>query len=197
MGTTVTLNSNALITTTEAENFVWDTPGNRTDTEKDILYAMINAISQAIEDWLNRKIINAEVTEYYDGGGRLIFLKNFPIVSIDSVYEDGDLLTVETNHGEDDEDYDYYEDEGIVYSSSGTFESGRQIIKVTYTAGLGADNTEIPENIKLAAKIWIKQIMEADIENFGTIITEGSTVRPSNMPAVTRLLLLPYQKRNV
>jgi hypothetical protein len=195
MATTVTLNDNALITTTEAENFVWDEPDDRTDDEKDILYAMVNAISNAIEDWLNRKIINAEVTEYHDGGNEVIPLDNFPIVSIDSVYEDGDELTPEANHGETNEDYDYYEEQGIVYSTSGRFDEGRQIIKVTYTAGLGADNTEIPDNIKLACKVWVKQVMEGDIENFGTIITEGTMVRPSNMPALTRLLLQAYKKR--
>ena len=195
MAITVTLNDNALISTTEADNFVWDTLDNHLDTEKDILYAVVNAISQAIEDWLNRKIINGEATEYHDGGDEVIMLDNFPIVSIDSIYEDGDELTAEANHGEDNEDYDYYEGQGIIYSTSGRFENGRQIIKVTYTAGLGVTNSDIPDNIKLACKIWVKQVIEGDIENFGTIITEGTMIRPSNMPSLTRFFLQAYKKR--
>jgi hypothetical protein len=197
MATTVTLNDNALITTTEAEQFVFNEPDNMSDEEKDSLYRIVNGVSEAIKNHLKRNIINEEVTEYHDGGDNRILLNQFPILSIDSVYENGDELTANTAHGEDDGDYDYVEEIGEIYRVSGTFYSGRQKVKVTYTAGLGADTTEIPEDIKIACKIWVKQIFESDIENYSTIITTGSTIRPTNMPSITYKLLQPYINKRV
>jgi hypothetical protein len=197
MATTVDLNSNALISKTEAEQFVFSDASNASDGEKDSLYRLINGVSEAIENHLRRNVINAEVTEYHDGGESSILLNQFPIISIDSVYEDGDELTVNTAHGEDDEDYDYVEETGEIYRVSGVFESGRQKVKATYTAGLGADNTAIPEDIKIACKTWIKQIWSSDIENYSTIITTGATIRPTNMPALAYKLLEPYINKRV
>jgi hypothetical protein len=124
-------------------------------------------------------------------------LRNFPIISIASIYEDGVLLTAPSAQAADDGDYDYYADEGVIYRTYDVFNPGRQRVKITYTAGLGADNTAIPQDIKLGALIWIRQTYKSDVENYSTIITNETVIRPTSMPSATRRFLNPYKKRHV
>ena len=188
----------AIVSKEYAEQFVWSDPTARTDNEKDGLYRLINAVSEAIDKLPNHiNFIISETTEFFDGGSDQVFLRNFPIVDITSVYEDGEELDAPTGQGEGDGDWDYYKEEGIIYKQSGYFIPGRQKVKVTYTSGLGTNESEMPEDVKLACVAWINQVNDAEIENYGTIITAQTMVRPTDMPQITRKLLQPYKKKKV
>ena len=198
MATTVELNSKALVSKEYTEQFVWSDPTARTDEEKDGLYRLINAVSEAMSKLNNYvSFIIEEKTEFFDGGSDQVFLRNFPIVEILSVYEDGEELDSPSEQAAGDGDWDYYKDEGIIYKSSGYFTLGRQKVKVTYKSGFGETEADIPENVKLACVAWISQINDAEIENYGTIITAQTMVRPTDMPQITRKLLQPYKKKKV
>ena len=198
MATTVDLISKALVSKEYAEKFVWSDPSARTDDEKDGLYRLINSVSEAMSK-LNNYIsfIIEEKTDFFDGGSDQVFLRNFPIVEILSVYENGEELDAPTGQAAGDGDWDYYKDEGIIYKSSGYFNPGRQKVKVTYKSGLAETEADIPEDVKLACVSWINQINDAEIENYGTIITAQTMVRPTDMPQITRKLLNPYKKKKV
>ena len=197
-GTTVDLIDKALISKEYAEKFVWSDPEARTNEEKDSLYGIVNAVSEAMSKlpgYVN--FINDENTEFFDGPTDEVYLRNFPINSITSVHEGGEELDAPTEQAASDGDYDYYKDMGIVYKTNGHFTSGRQKVKVIYNSGFGTDESEIPDDIKMACVAWVKQINDSEVENFGTIITAQTMIRPTDMPEITRKLLAPYRKKKV
>lgn len=193
----VNLSPYCVVSAEELEEFVWAAPTDMATEDKDVLYRIANAVSEAIENYIKRYVIQrADITEYHDGGGEEIFLKHYPIVNISSVHEDGELLDAPTERGAGDGDYDYYPDMGIIYKTSGDFTSGRQKVKIVYTAGIAADVTTVPADIKQAALLWIKQLHQSDVENYSMIITATTTVRPSRIPPAAAALLAPYRKVN-
>jgi len=195
MATTVTLNSNAVVTAEEAFEFVFAEQADRSDEDKDVVLKIVNAVSEAIEKYIQKYVIKrTNIVEFHDGGDEEIFLKNYPIKGITYVKENGSQLTAPSSQGAGDGDFDYYADMGIIYKQTGAFYSGRQKVEVKYDAGIAEDVSGVPADIKQAALIWIRDIYKSGPENYSTIITEGSTVRPSEMPAKTKQLLDPYCK---
>jgi len=132
------------------------------DTTYDtILEQLINSVSDEINSFTNRNLAETTYTDLYlDGNGKqILFLPNYPITAMTSVYEDGELLV----EGEDD-DYLVYQDEGYLWRVNRTWYLGPKKIKVTYTAGYVCltGTITLPHDLKLAtmmkiAREWKKQ----------------------------------------
>lgn len=197
MAVSVSLKDNVFLGEDEIKEYVFDDVDNRTDEEIDVVYRIANGVCEAIKRYLDKPIINEEVTERRDGGDGVIFLSNYPVISISSVTDDGDTLDDPSSEGAGDGGYDYIADIGELYKEQGVFTTGRQKVEVTYTAGYGSTEADIPFDLKQAALIWIAQMWDVDVENYATIITEGEVVRPSRMPRQSTQLLQPYVKVNV
>jgi len=132
-----TLRYNALCTSDEVRDFL---SGTLSVDDMDRIISLINSTSKLFENYCCRTIVANDFTEYYDGGySKLLFLDNFPINTINSVYLVEDLST-ETiiPSGE----YKIVDSIGIYYPS--VFPLGIQNIKVSYEAGYD----EVPEDIK-------------------------------------------------
>lgn len=112
--------------------------------DDDLIEDNINRISKAFANECGVSQFKlATYTEYYDGpGGKFLFLKHTPVVSVTSIYEDSgwdwtsEYLKTST-------DYRIVDNKYIV--AQGSFISGDQAIKITYRAGF----SEIPEDLKL------------------------------------------------
>jgi uncharacterized phiE125 gp8 family phage protein len=119
-----------------------------TDTTFDtILNDLIEAVSEEFETYTSRKFIQATYTdEYFDGDGtRILWLPNWPIISVTSVVEN-DVTLTEGN----EEDYIVYKEEGYLWRVGTVWAEGVKNIKITYTAGYL--QSDIPKDLVLAVK---------------------------------------------
>lgn len=109
-----------------------------------LLDLLCGAVQQSFEDLTDRKYEQDTITEYYStqAFSEMVFLKNYPVLSIDSIYNDNDWV-----YGSDtlldSSDYTFNPESGIVYYN-GDFGQGRNNIKITYTYGYVA---EVPDPI--------------------------------------------------
>ena len=112
-----------------------------------LIASLITRMSSFIEDYCGVPFSSTDYTdERYDGlefNGGVLRLKNYPIISVASLYDDtsrdfqSDALIAT-------DDYVWYADEGVVRMvDGGVFNEGEQNIKITYTAGY----TEVPSAI--------------------------------------------------
>lgn len=135
------LESYALTSVLDVQQYMKRDSINFEFTEK-----LIMAATQFIEIYCNRRFCKTVYTnELYDGDGtRILFLKNFPIVSIESIYYTyvnfADTLI-------DSDTYKPYNEGGYVYKISNWIR-GNQNIKINYTAGYDFDLVGIPPEIK-------------------------------------------------
>ncbi len=125
-----------------------------TTSQDDFLDTCCEWAQGQIESWLKRAVESTAYSETRDGdGSSLLYLKNYPIVSVTSITINDvavtDLSTnVKTNLNT-----------GAVYLKSGIFTSGFQNVTVVYTAGYAA--SAIPDEIK-AAVIELAAIIYKD-----------------------------------
>lgn len=99
-----------------------------------LLTAIEEYVSGYVSGYCRRDFAASQKTESHDGGVDTIFLKEFPIVSVDSVVVDGRTLSAS--------EYTLYAEEGYIV---GHFPYGRKNVSVTYTAGFGT----IPTDLKM------------------------------------------------
>ncbi len=185
---TVSLAANALVTEQEAREFLWtdNAEASHDASELDNMRRLINMVSDAIEKWTGRYFINhGDIVEYHDGGHEEIYLRHYPVVGTPAVEENGSAL--------DASNWDLYPDMGLLARKSGVWYTGRHKVKVSYTAGYGADTTAIPDDVRLACLIWLKATYQATAENFATVMAAGVVVRPEGMPAQVKQLLDSYR----
>lgn len=139
---------------------------NKSDTADDTaIETIINAGSKEIENDLDRTFSSTTHTEYYSGnqqraGSQKLFLRNWPITSITSIYNDAnDPPTFGADSLEDSSYYSYDDSEipGMVYFYQSTLNPGFKNIKITYVAGYsrgtspGASNDALPDDLQQAA----------------------------------------------
>ena len=99
------------------------------------LESLIDGVSSKVEQFLHRNIRLANYIEYQDGKGlEMLYLKQYPVKSITSIYDDIDRSFGSTTEVDSD-DYTYDPDTGIVYYDSGYFSNGIRNVKITYMAG--------------------------------------------------------------
>lgn len=119
-----------------------------TDANSDALIASLIAQVEAIveTDKCQRTLGSSTFVEYVDGDGSdSILLKNYPVISIDHIYDDPERdYAVDSEL--DVEDMAIYEDYGKVVYVNGLFQLGNKNVKVEYHAGY----VTIPHDLKLA-----------------------------------------------
>ncbi|PYS91496.1 MAG: hypothetical protein DMF62_02475 [Acidobacteria bacterium] len=142
----------ALITLAEAKSFLKIT----TTSEDSIVGDLINECSVWINTYCGRKLIYPAVpyTEYYDGNGTSqLFLKNWPIITVTSLYMD--YLRAWTADTAIDLTADVQTDleSGILtlWNNQSLYGQGVGNVRVIYTAGY-THNSNVPYDLKLACK---------------------------------------------
>ncbi len=120
-----------------------------------VLTQLVSQISAFLENYLERKIEQASFTEYYDGDGEDLFIKNYPIASSPAMvisYNSGTQNTPVWNVI-NPENYSIYFEEGIIKYA---FPTGERNIKVAYTGGYAT----VPADMELAAIQMIAKSFE-------------------------------------
>lgn len=164
-----------------------------------LLATLVTYATKVIQRYCDRNFDGAVArTEYYDGnGGNILFLKNFPVITITSIdhwdtYNDSSLQTFVVNT-----DYLLYAEEGYIYLRQG-WQEGHRNYKLVYTAGY-ANQAAVPDDLELAcnmlAAYYYANPDKAGIKSEGignysvTYLTESDDI-----PATIKMLLKPYRK---
>jgi len=155
-----------------------------------LLIAMINAASTAIESHLGHPVINTTITdEYHDGDGSTdLLLKYMPVASVTTITIDDVAVTGYTLEGEI----------GSIYLEEG-FSAGRRNVKITYVAGHGANRGALPKDIVQAAIITAGEWYLKWVEYYGQALGDEAEIRMGNqaIPGPARALLDKYRQRRI
>lgn len=169
-------------------------------SEDSVLSFLINATSQAVNDFTSRQLIQKSWTEYHDGSGqsKQLIMSQYPIISVASIYSDTDrafgLSTLISSS-------DYYSQNqaGIIQLdwNMGNFIRGKANIKVTYTAGY--QFSSVPYSIGLAVKRWVGyhyKRMRSGLHDTLTVSVgdKHTTYMDNEIPKDVRLLLEPHMR---
>jgi hypothetical protein len=123
-------------------------------TEDNVITDLINEVSWSFNRECNRLFLQRSVTEYFDGGGRVLWLRNPPVTAV-SIYQDSERsFAADTEI--DDSDYDVDPTNGRVELIAGIFLSGQRIVKATYTGGYA--DSAIPLDLRNAAKVRLARL---------------------------------------
>lgn len=134
--------ANDFVTVNDVKAFAPSGQGNGLD---DLIQALITRESEFIQTWLNRPLLQATVTERYDGeGAHLLPLNLWPITSVQSVVVD-DLVwapaTTAASTG-------YRNSQRFLIAINQRFTRGVQNVAVTYTGGY--PKASLPDEVKQA-----------------------------------------------
>ena len=185
----------ALTNLTDAKAFLKITTGS----EDDIVSELVNASGAFANRYTSRHLIKATYTEFYDGVTlRSLLVRNFPIVSVASLYDDpslaftSDTLIDPTTYGVD-------KAAGIVrlaYTARSFFRA-RGNIKVVYDAGI--DPAAIPSDLKEASHLiigsWYKNFYEFQRGGVQSQTLGDRTVqtRDEDVPKAAKTILDTYK----
>ncbi len=127
----INFSTNALITVAEFNNLT-----EQSIADSDALRSLINAASDYIAKITDRTLLEATYTsEKYDGNGQYkLFLKNYPINTITSLYEWDTIDNEAAVTFAVNTDYLYSQKDGWIYLRQG-FTEGIQNFQITYGAG--------------------------------------------------------------
>ncbi len=137
MNLTTPDNVKALI---EADLNVWQ------ETWDTLLGYLIAAVSRACETYCNREFEARERVEVYDGGGRFIFLRCLPVISIAAV-KISDEWNWDAVTPEEPSEYAFDAATGMVQFRNFIWPCGALGVQVTYTGGY----LTIPADLERAA----------------------------------------------
>lgn len=175
------LAANAL-TTLEAVRSYLKLRDNETN-DNSLLEELINGCSSAIENYCKRKFKEQTFEEDYDGTGKnYLLLEQFPVKVINVVLVDDVPL--------DPGEYKVKKNNGVLIRKKFIWPQGDINISVTYTAGL----SDIPSDLELACKHFVKSYFQSDIASYSTTFQDGFVFRPEALPAQVKALVAPYKK---
>jgi hypothetical protein len=156
--TTAIDTTRAILTLAEAKEYAKVTSSG----DDGIISALINSVSEMVQGYLKRNLVSTAYVEYYSGDGtRDLCLRNFPIVSLTSVYIDS-LRAWSSDTLVSTSDLIVKKSSGILeaFNLLYGFTPGQSNIKVSYTAGYtigtGSDSGTMPYDIRFAAKRLIE-----------------------------------------
>lgn len=175
------------VSATDAKTFV------RQDSSADdtLIGTLITSARMWVENYLNRSLITQTWVQRIDYGFPChIWLRRVPAIAITSIaYLDtaGDSQTLSSSVYSLDQ---YREPHALVYLAYGqtwpATQYVRQAVTVTYTAGYGANSTDVPQAIITA----IKQLILHWYDNRNPVVT--GTVSKS-MEMMLKAILDPYR----
>ncbi len=161
----------------------------------ELLEALIDAASDAIEHYCGREFAYGSRIEIRDGvGARTVVLKCRPVESVTSVhidsameFDDGALLP--------ESEYTFYPEEGLLTRMAGVFSPGVRNVKIVYVAGYEA----IPPAVEQAANILAAHFFHRghqggdgiESENIGSYTVSYDT---SDWPHQARALLAEFRE---
>lgn len=164
------------------------------DTSKDsLLMLLLESCTLAAERYIGRYIIARSITEephdFYNVKSKYLQLEHYPVSSITSVMQNGENIDLSLIKA------DKYN--GLLKKAV----PWRGVVLVTYNAGIAANYSGLPKNIRLAVFQWIAVLL-AEQENGGVKSeTLGdysvSYYDERQIPPTCAMLLESYRKVNI
>lgn len=156
---TTALATNALTTLAETKEFVKE----QTTDNDSIIRLLINAASDRIETFLNRKLIKTVYTEFKDGHrNNRYLLNNWPVNSITDIFVDSQrafAAGTALDSGNFAIDFDE-KGEGIgIVRFDGIFPAATRNVKIVYDAGYldpATSELDLPNEIRLACVYMVQ-----------------------------------------
>jgi len=163
------------------------------ETKQDeVIAALINAYSVAIENHLHKKIINRDLTEKYDGDGTaILWLDYYPINSITELKIDDEVIS--------SDDYYLYEKLGKIILDGLVFTKGYQNVEISYNVGYGASKDTIPTPIRQSCVALVHFYIKRHTIDYSETFDEGfvATLLGTDMPSFVLKWLDSYKKVRV
>lgn len=187
-----TLPSNALVTRKQVKDYMRI---NAADNELDnLINDLIGRVSQLFQSYCGRNFVAQDYIEYYDGQGRdVLFLDNYPVNSVASVYDDTDWEWNSEDLIESTE-YKIADKRFIVFDT--LLSNARQNVKVTYNAGFSS----IPDDLQQACieEVGRKIKHRTDFDEVNKTLSDGSVVyQDQNFLPQTVKVLNKYRMKAV
>ncbi len=165
-----------------------------TDTSRDaLLGALVDAASEAIENFCRRRFATAQYTEYHDGGdSAILLLDHCPVQSVSEIHVDEDhdfenAVPIDVN------DYVLYSEEGLVVRIAGLFGAGARNVRVIYTAGYAQTPRDVNRACVTLVASWFNRGRQSadgiDSEQIGDYAAKFSAC---SLPPQVTGLLTPY-----
>jgi hypothetical protein len=186
----------ALIALADAKTFL--KIATLTTSEDAIVSDLINECSVWINSYCNRKFINAaELTEYYDGDGTgILHVRQWPIVSITSLYSDYSRAWTSDTAIDVSADVQVDTESGslTLWNNQTVFPRGTGNIRLIYRAGYTYNST-VPYDLQLACRKQVawKYFQDYSQRRYG-VSSESQGDRTVNytndprLPDVTQIL---------
>jgi len=126
----------------------------------------------------------------YDGDGTdTLLLRQFPIVSVTSLFDDPDR-SYGASSQISSSDYMIYANEGKIVLDGLTFTRGRQNIKVVYSAGYST----IPEDLKSACEMLVFADYIEHIAQVNTAVSDEIIYKPDKLRAEAWKIIELYKR---
>lgn len=154
----------------------------------------INSASEAIENFLDRKVESASYVQVFDGNrGNRILVKQWPVTAVASVYVDSGHDFADASTLLDPSDYRVREEGEIILMCS-RYPKGTWNIQVSYTAGFAT----VPPSIENAC-LWIVEWyhdMQGDrrVGNKSKGKNNETTTYLTDWPEWLKGQLMPYRR---
>lgn len=167
--------------------------------QDNVLTRMINASSQMIENYLDRKVLTRSHTEYYDGRKNdRILLSNWPVTAVSELWDDssGEFtdLANKFDVAEFRIDGDGANASGVVLLSGLKFGGGARSIKAVYTAGYAS----VPYIVQEACLLHVEYMFDMRSDRRIGVQTKGknqeSTTFLGTLPEFVTDMLTPYMR---
>lgn len=166
-------------------------------THDDKLMPLCQSAQDDADGYVDYQLEGSTFIEFLDGNGiDIIQLRNIPIKSITSIYDDLDLdYTSDTLI--DSDDYTFNVKTGVVGLIGLVFSKGMNCVKATYLAGYGTGYTNLPYNLKQAL-IYLASAMYLEGQA-GVNVIEGQEMvyRPSYLKKEAYKILDSYRRLNL
>lgn len=186
----------ALVTLVQAKAYLTITASS----EDEILSTLVNAMSQLAKDYCGRDFVSTDFVEQYDGDGSdSLMLRNYPLISVDELYNADAIHTFDASTEIDiDADVMVEPDSGILrlWNDESRFLRGRGNVKVVYTAGYET----IPWDVQQAVLVMIGTAYKRQYQDqrFGiqseTIGQRTMTYTNDDIPKTAKAVLDHYRR---
>lgn len=190
----------ALISLADAEEYL-KMSGSVSSAIQNILVDLINQCSIMSNRFVGRQLLAKSFTEFYNGNGESeLLLRNYPINSITSLYNDTeDRLFNSSTQIDVSSDVLIMKDKGIIrlWNNESIFNVGTANIKITYNAGWTLST--VPYDLQLAVRKWVaKEYQKFDkLQHLVQSETIGENTRTyiaESMPSDVKQILSAYKQ---
>lgn len=155
-----------------------------------LIASLITAVSNLIEQWLSRTIIQATYNESYDGNGSdRIYLHNAPVSSVTSVSVDGVAIpqsTLSTQYG-------WVLTRRTIRLRGDTFPKGAANVQIVYVAGYATVPPGIAQACHETVKIRYDETQRKSVSS-QAIGGETTTYIVDDLPKSAELILIQFKE---